>query len=102
MYHHLKKTTPHFLATKRKPSARELVPIGAFMTVVHPNKHLLPKLSSNRAKRVYFMGFSNHTKICLYWDPANPFMIQRSSNCIIEDIPTMLKLERMFCVYIFE
>ena len=66
------------------------------MTLVHPNKHLLPKLSSNRAKRVYFMGFSNYTKMCLYWDPANPFMIQRSSNCIIEDIPTMLKLEKYF------
>ena len=96
LYHRLRKTTPHQLVTKKKPSARELIPIGAFMTVVHPNKNLLPKLSTSRAKRVYFMGYSNHTKIRLYWDKQNPYVIQRSSNTIIEDIPTMLKLEKCF------
>ena len=96
MYHHVHKNTPHFLVTGTKPSARELVPLGSFMTVVHPNKQLLPKLSTQRSKRVYFMGYSNHTKIRLYWDKASPFSIQRSSNCIIEDVPTMIRLEKVF------
>ena len=96
MYSHTLKDTPHFAVTGKRPSARELVPLGAFMTVIHPSKHLLPKLSNQRAKRVFFMGFSNHTKIRLYWEKSNPYMIQRSSNCIIEDVPTMLKLEKCF------
>ena len=96
MYHRMKQSTPHFLISNKKPSARELVPLGSFMTVVHPNKQLLPKLSPNRATRVYFMGYSNHTKIRLYWDKNHPYMIKRSSNCIIEDVPTMHKLEKCF------
>ena len=96
LFHRMKQTTPHQLVTNKKPSARELIPIGAYMTVVHPSKNHLPKLSPSRAKRVYFMGYSNHTKIRLYCDKQNPYTIQRSSNSIIEDVPTMLKLEKCF------
>ena len=96
LFHRLRKDTPHFLVSKKKPSARELVPLGSYMMVVHPNKNLLPKLSHQRATRVFFMGYSNHTKIRLYWDKTNPHMIKRSSNSIIEDVPTLLKLEKCF------
>ena len=96
LFNRLRKDTPHHLVSKRKPSARELVPLGSYMTVIHPSKHLLPKLSHQRATRVYFMGYSNHTKIRLYWDKSNPNMIRRSSNSIIEDVPTLLKLEQCF------
>ena len=96
MFHRLRKSTPHFLVSQKKPSARELVPLGAYMTVIHPNKNLLPKLSMNRATRAYFMGYANHTKIRLYWEKSNPYTIKRSSNSIIEDVPTLLKLEKCF------
>ena len=96
MYHRLRKSTPHFLVSQKKPSARELVPLGAYMTIVHPNKNLLPKLSLERATRAYFMGYANHTKIRLYWEKSNPYMIKRSSNSIIEDVPTLHKLENIF------
>ena len=43
LFHRLRKSTPHFLVSQKKPSARELVPIGSYMTVVHPNKNVLPK-----------------------------------------------------------
>ena len=42
------------------------------------------------------MGYSNHTNIHLYWDKSNPHMIKRSSNSIIDDVPTLLKLEQCF------
>ena len=87
---------PYFLVHKKRPSALELIILGSIMTIINPSKNLSPKLDSNRAKRGYFLGFSNHTKIRNYWTPDNPRTVLTSSHCIIEDIATMAQLQNAF------
>ena len=87
---------PYFLIHKKRPSALELIVIGSIMTIINPSKNLAPKLDSHRAKRGYFLGFSNHTKIRNYWTPDNPTTVLTSSHCIVEDIATMEQLQVAF------
>ena len=66
------------------------------MTVVNPNKHLKMKLDPTRAISGYFLGYSNHCLICLYWAPKNPNRIKRSTHSIIEDMATLNVLQKAF------
>ena len=96
MYNRLRGDIPYYLVHKERPSARELVPLGAIMTIIDPHKNNLPKLSRDRAKTGYFLGYSNHSKIRLYWSKDSPTMIKRSAHCVIEDVQTMKLLEPGF------
>jgi hypothetical protein len=87
---------PYFLVHKKRPSVLELVALGSILTVINPQKNLAPKLDNNRARRGYFLGFSNHTKIRNYWTPDNPRTVLTSSHCIVEDIATMAQLQPAF------
>ena len=96
MYNRNRKEIPYYLVHKERPSVRELVPLGAIMTIVNPNKNHLPKLSRDRAIQGHFLGYSNHTKIRLYWSKDSPNIIKRSSHNVIEDVQTMKLLEGSF------
>ena len=87
---------PYFLVHKKRPSAKELVPVGSLMTIINPTKNMLPKLSQNRANRGYFLGFGNHIKSLLYWDPKNPRTYKRAHHAIIEDMATLTILQKSF------
>ena len=80
---------PYFLVHGTRPSALECIIPGSILTIIDPNKHLKPKLDKSRTKRGYFLGFANHCKIRLYFDPDNPTKIKRSAHCIVEDVLTM-------------
>ena len=96
MFNRTNKDLPIFMVEKRRPSIRELVPLGSFMTIINPNKNNLPKLSNDRAIRGFFLGYGNHTSIRLYFDPAQPNKIKRSKHCIIEDMATLSTLQTYF------
>ena len=96
MYNRSRKDIPIFLVEQRRPSVRELVPLGSYMTIINPNKNSLSKLSNERASRGFFLGYGNHTSIRLYFDPAQPTIIKRSKHCIIEDMATMSRLQSYF------
>ena len=70
----------------------ECVIPGSIMTIVDPNKNLKKKLDPNRTSTGYFLGFSNHCNVRIYFDPSNPNKIKRSHHCIIEDIATLTLL----------
>ena len=84
---------PYFLVHKSRPSLNECIIPGSIMTIVNPNKHLGKKLANDRAIKGYFLGFSNHSSICLYFDPAHPRQLKQSAHCIIEDVATMHALQ---------
>ena len=96
LYNRSKKDIPYFLVHGKRPSMLENVPLGSIMTVVNPNKHLKTKLDPTRAIRGYFLGYSNHCLIRLYWDPNNPNRIKRSTHSIIEDTATLNVLQQAF------
>ena len=66
------------------------------MTIIDPHKNNLPKLCRDCAKSGYLLGYSNHSKICLYWSKDSPTTIKRSAHCVIEDVQTMKQLEPGF------
>jgi hypothetical protein len=49
MHNRLRKDTPFFLVFKKRTSALNLIIVGCWMTIINPNKNMLPKLDSNRA-----------------------------------------------------
>ena len=56
----------------KKPSIHDLIMFGSIVTIVNPNKNILPKLSPDRAKQSYFLGYGNTVKNIVYWDPLKP------------------------------
>ena len=87
---------PYFLVHGHRPTSLELVILGSILTVINPNKQLVPKLDDKRAHKAYFLGFNNHTKIRHYWTPSNPETVLTSSHCIVEDIATLAILQQSF------
>lgn len=96
LYNRIKKEIPYFLVHGKRPSIRENVPLGSIMTIVNPNKHLKTKLDTTRAIRGYFLGYSNHCLVRLYWDPKHPNRIKRSTHSIIDDTATLTALRSAF------
>ena len=92
LYNRMRDEIPYFLVNGKRPSAKELIIPGSLMTIVDPNKHLKPKLDLTRTTQGYFLTYSNHCSIRLYFDPKHPTKIKRSTHCIIDDIGTMSKL----------
>jgi hypothetical protein len=87
-YNRLRGDIPYFLVHGTRPSVQEVVVLGSIMTIVAIDKHLKPKLSTERAKKGYFLGFSNHVSSHLYFDPDTPDTYHRSHHSIIEDNAT--------------
>ena len=94
VYNRMRGDSPYFLVHKKRASIKELVPCGALMTIVDPNKNKLPKLSRERAKRGYFCAFGNNLKVMLYWDETSPKILKRSYHAIVEDTATFAILEK--------
>ena len=95
-YNRMRGDIPYFLVHGERPSAQELIPLGAIMTIIDPHKSLLPKLSRKRAEAAYFLGYANHSKIRMYWSKSSPMVVKRSAHNVIEDIETMKRLEPSF------
>ena len=93
LYNCNQNDVPYFVVHKQRPSLRECVIPGSIMTIVSHKKDKLKKLDESRGIKGYFLGFSNHTSVRLYFDPANPTTIKRSTHCIIEDIGTLHALQ---------
>ena len=89
LYNQSHKEIPYFLVHKQRPSLRECVIPGSIMAIVSHKKNTLKKLDETRGIKGFFLGFSNHTSVQLYFDPANPMAIKHSTYCIIEDVGTL-------------
>jgi hypothetical protein len=96
MYNRMRKDIPYFLVFGKRPSAKDLVVFGSLVTVVNPSKHLLPKLSEDRATSAYFIGFSNHDDCRIVWLPETPDRYYRARHCVIDDISTYTLLQHHF------
>ena len=84
---------PYYLVHKQRPSVRELIIPGSIMTIINPQKNQGKKLDNSRGQLGFFLGFSNHSSVHLYFDPSKPREFKRSSHCIIEDVATMHTLQ---------
>ena len=93
LYNRSQNDIPYYVVHKQRPSLRECVIPGSIMTIVSHKKNKLKKLDETRGIKGFFLGFSNHTSVRLYFDPANPMTIKRSTHCIIEDIGTLHALQ---------
>ena len=96
LYNRTIKDIPFFKVHNKRPSAKELVPFGSVITIVNPSKNTLPKLSPDRANKGYFLGFGNHVRSILYWDPKHPTSYKRSYHAIVEDTMTLSLLQPSF------
>ena len=61
-YNRQKGDTPYHMVHGKKPSIHDLIMFGSIVTIVNPNKNILPKLSPDRAKQCYFLGYGNRAK----------------------------------------
>ena len=89
LYNRLRKDIPYVLVHGKRPSILECIIPGSILTIVDPNKNLKKKLDPTCTSRGYFLGFSNHTNVRLYFDPLHPTKIKRSVHCIVEDMATI-------------
>jgi hypothetical protein len=97
MYNRLRKDIPYFLVWKKRPSARDLVIFGSFMTIVNPQKHLLPKLDNGRAYRANFLGYNNNDSDGkLFWSHLTPRKYYRSHHSKIDVTSTLASLQEHF------
>lgn len=97
MYNQLRKDTPFFLVFKRQISALNLIIFGCWMTIINPNKNMLPKLDSNRASWANFIGFGNNCLTSkLYWSHRNPRKYFRSHHNKLDITTTMSILHEQF------
>jgi hypothetical protein len=94
-YNAARDEIPMFLVHKKRPSALELVIPGSIMTVINPNKAMLPKLSENRARSCYFLSFGNHVKSFIYWDPSTS-SYKRSYHSVIDTTSTLARLKTRY------
>ena len=93
VYNRMRGDSPYFLVHKTRPSAKELVPCSAILTIINPAKNSEAKLK-DKAIMGHFCGFGNNIKFCLYWDPSQPRQLKRSYHCIVEDTTTFAQLEK--------
>jgi hypothetical protein len=94
-YNAARDEIPMFLVHKKRPSALELVIPGSIMTVINPNKNLLPKLSENRARTCNFLCYGNHVKTHIYWDQSTS-SYKRSYHSVIDTTATLAKLKEHY------
>jgi hypothetical protein len=97
MYNRLRKDIPYFLVWKKRPSARDLVIFGSFITVINPQKHLLPKLDNDRAYRANFIGYNNNDSDGkIFWSYRTPRKYYRSHHSKIDVASTLATLQEHF------
>jgi hypothetical protein len=86
-----------FLSVKNRLSALDLVFFVCWMTIVNPNKNLLPKLDDNRATRAKFIEFGNNCSTSkIYWFHKQPRQYYHSYHNKLNILTTLSILQEQF------
>ena len=68
VYNRMRKDSPYYLVHKTRPSVKQLVPLGSFITIIEDNHQPKVKKLNDRGKLAHFCGYGSNFRYILYWE----------------------------------